>query len=153
MNQSTSIQVEYTSVHRFLIAVTVTRAERGVMVLNATFNAISVISWRSVLSVEETEVSGENHRPFASHWQTWSHNVVSSTPRLSGVRTHNISSDKGILHHYFFIVPIVMPCSFCHGFFFIFVYMIWPYVAHLHVYDCTDKIIKSWNMYIILHNK
>jgi hypothetical protein len=67
MNQSTSIQVEYTSVHRFLIAVTVTRAERGVMVLNATFNAISVISWRSVLSVEETEVSGENHRPFASH--------------------------------------------------------------------------------------
>jgi hypothetical protein len=28
--------------------------------------------------VEET---GENHRPVASHWQTLSHNVVSSTPR------------------------------------------------------------------------
>jgi hypothetical protein len=32
------------------------------MVFNATFNNISVISWRSVLLVEETEVPGENHR-------------------------------------------------------------------------------------------
>ena len=31
------------------------------MVFNATFNNISVISWRSVLLVEETEVSEENH--------------------------------------------------------------------------------------------
>ena len=45
------------------------------MVFNATFNNISVISWLSVLSVEET---GENHRLAASHWQTWSHNAVSS---------------------------------------------------------------------------
>ena len=37
------------------------------MVLNATFNNISVISWRSVLSVEETEGPGENHRPIACH--------------------------------------------------------------------------------------
>jgi len=37
------------------------------MVLNATFNNISVILWRSVLLVEETEVPGENHRPVASH--------------------------------------------------------------------------------------
>jgi hypothetical protein len=35
-----------------------------VVVFNATFNNISVISWRSVLLVEET---GENHRPDASH--------------------------------------------------------------------------------------
>ena len=48
------------------------------MVFNATFNNNSVISWRAVLSVEET---GENHRPVASHWQTLSHNVASSTPR------------------------------------------------------------------------
>jgi hypothetical protein len=32
-----------------------------VMVLNATYNNISVISWRSVLSVEETGVPEENH--------------------------------------------------------------------------------------------
>ena len=30
------------------------------MVFNATFNNISVISWRSFLWVEETEVPGEN---------------------------------------------------------------------------------------------
>jgi len=33
-----------------------------VMVLNATFNDISVISWWSVLLVEETRVPRENHR-------------------------------------------------------------------------------------------
>ena len=33
----------------------------------ATFNNISVISWRSVLLVEETGVPGENHRPVESH--------------------------------------------------------------------------------------
>jgi hypothetical protein len=44
--------------------------------LNATFNNISAISWRLVLVVEETGGPGENHWPVASHWQTWSHNVV-----------------------------------------------------------------------------
>jgi len=39
-----------------------------VMVFNATFNNISVISWRSVLLVEETGVLRENHRPASSHW-------------------------------------------------------------------------------------
>jgi len=52
------------------------------MVLNATFNNISVLSWRSVLLVEETEVSGENQRPVASPWHTLSHNVVSSALRF-----------------------------------------------------------------------
>ena len=51
------------------------------IVFNAIFNTISVIAWRSVLLVEETGVLGENHRPGISHWQTLSHNVVSSTPR------------------------------------------------------------------------
>jgi len=50
------------------------------MMFNTTFNNISVISWRSVLLMEET---GENHRSAVSHWQTLSHNVVSSIPRLS----------------------------------------------------------------------
>jgi hypothetical protein len=36
----------------------------GFMVFSATFNNISVISWRSVLLVEET---GKKHRPVASH--------------------------------------------------------------------------------------
>ena len=33
------------------------------IVLNATFNNISAISWRPVLVVEEARVPGENHRP------------------------------------------------------------------------------------------
>ena len=43
-------------------------------VLNVTFNNMSV------LLAEETGVLEENHRPVANHWQTLSHNVVSSTP-------------------------------------------------------------------------
>jgi hypothetical protein len=39
-------------------------------------------------------IGGENHRPVASHWQTLSHNVVSSTPRLSRIRTHYVSGDR-----------------------------------------------------------
>ena len=31
--------------------------------------------------VEETVVPGENNITAASHWQTWSHNAVSRTPR------------------------------------------------------------------------
>jgi len=38
---------------------------RVIMELNATYNNISVISWRSVLLVEETGVTGEKHRPAA----------------------------------------------------------------------------------------
>jgi len=37
-----------------------------VMVFNATFNNILVISWRLVLLVEETGMQGENHHA-ASH--------------------------------------------------------------------------------------
>ena len=64
------------------------------MVFNATFNNISVISWQAVLLVEETRVPTENPQPAASHRQTYSHNVVSSTPRLSGIQTRNFSGDR-----------------------------------------------------------
>jgi len=53
------------------------------MVINATFNNISV-SWWSVLLVEETGVGGENNQQ-ASHSQAFSHNVASSTTRLSRI--------------------------------------------------------------------
>jgi hypothetical protein len=36
----------------------------------ATFNTKSAISWRLVLLMEKSGVSGENNRPVASHWQT-----------------------------------------------------------------------------------
>ena len=54
--------------------------------LNATVNNISALLWRSVLLVEETRELGENHRHAASHLQTLSHNVVSSTPHHEGIR-------------------------------------------------------------------
>ena len=46
------------------------------MMLNATFNNISVVSRRSVILVDETAVPGEYHRPFANHWQTASYNHI-----------------------------------------------------------------------------
>jgi len=49
------------------------------MVFNATFINISVISWRSVLLMDEIGVHGENHRPVASHWHTLSHNCIEYT--------------------------------------------------------------------------
>jgi hypothetical protein len=58
-----------------------------VMVFNATFNNISVISCRSVSLVEKI---GENHRPVASYRPTLSLNVVSCIPRKSGILTHNV---------------------------------------------------------------
>jgi hypothetical protein len=46
-----------------------------------------------VLLIEETGVLRENHRHAISYRQTLSHNVVLSTPRLSGVQTHNVNGD------------------------------------------------------------
>jgi hypothetical protein len=83
------------------------------IVFSATVNNSSVISWRSVLLVDETGVSGENHRPVASHWQTWSHNVVSSTPwagfeltTLVLICTDCIGSCKS---NYYVITPTTTP--------------------------------------------
>ena len=70
------------------------------MVLNANFNNISVTAWRSDLFVEETGVTGENHRADARHWQTLSHNVESSNLNMSGIRTHNFSGDGRALIAY-----------------------------------------------------
>ena len=69
-----------------------------VMVFNATFNNISVISWRSVLLVEEIGEPREKHRPATNYWQTLSYNVVSSAAWLSGIRTRYFSGDRFWLH-------------------------------------------------------
>jgi hypothetical protein len=47
--------LRYLVLHRYRVNV-------RVMVFNATFNNISVISWRSVLLVKASVASGENHR-------------------------------------------------------------------------------------------
>ena len=66
------------------------------MVINATFNNISVMSF--ILLVEETGVPGENHRHAVNHWQTLSYNVVSNTPGHEQESTHNFSGDSHLLH-------------------------------------------------------
>ena len=53
----------------------------GFMVLNATFNNISVVSWQSVLLVEETGVSRENHSGI--RWE-----VVVRFVDISGIVDH-----------------------------------------------------------------
>jgi hypothetical protein len=47
------------------------------------------------LLVEEIGVPGENHWPATSHWQTLSHNVVSSTLHLKRVSNITTSVVKG----------------------------------------------------------
>jgi hypothetical protein len=64
------------------------------MVFNATFNNISVISWWSVLLVEEAGVPGENYRPTENHSQTLSHILYRINLR---VRAHNVSGDVRFL--------------------------------------------------------
>jgi hypothetical protein len=72
------------------------------IVFNATFNNISATSWQSVLLVEETVLPWENHRPVTSHWQTLSHNVVSSTPH------HEWGSNSQLWWWYVLIAQVVV---------------------------------------------
>ena len=62
------------------------------MVFNATFNNISVISRRSVLLTEETRLPGE------SYWQTSSHNDVSRTHRHELGSNSQLNGDRHWLH-------------------------------------------------------
>ena len=75
-------------------------AKSGIMVFNATFNNISVISWRSVLLVEEPGGPGENHRPVESHWQIYHIMVYRVHLPINRIQTQNLSSDRNQLHRY-----------------------------------------------------
>jgi hypothetical protein len=50
------------------------------MVFNTTFNNISVISWQSVLLVEETGVPGKHHR--LATFPTLNHQSVGLRPKM-----------------------------------------------------------------------
>jgi hypothetical protein len=82
------------------------------MVFNSTFNNISVMSWQSVLLVEDT---GENHRPAASHWQTLLHAVCAQGfvtiffITLLLLKNHNLAQGRNLkcqifIQHFFKIV-------------------------------------------------
>jgi hypothetical protein len=57
---------------------------------------ILVISWTPFYWWERPR---EKHWSAPSNWKkTLSHNVVSNTPCLSGIRTHNVCDDRYLLH-------------------------------------------------------
>jgi hypothetical protein len=59
---------------------------------DCSLNNISVISWQSVLLVEETGVPRENHRPVASQIYHILLNRIHLTMR--GIQTHYFSGDR-----------------------------------------------------------
>jgi hypothetical protein len=60
---------------------------------STTFSNSLVILGLSVLLVGQSGVPRENHKPAASPGLTLSQHVVSITPRLDGIQTHNLSGD------------------------------------------------------------
>jgi hypothetical protein len=67
MNNTSLLHLLYNEHLTYVVVNIVVVLFRWFMVLNATFNNVSIISWPSVLFVEETGVPGGNHRPTASH--------------------------------------------------------------------------------------
>ena len=105
------------------------------MVFNTTFNNISVISWRSVLLLEETRVPGENYQPAACDWRTLSHNVVSSTPHLNRIQTRNVSGDRHWFHRW---LSIQLPYD--HDKWAVFQLYAWLHGIHYILYKLWDKL-------------
>jgi hypothetical protein len=105
------------------------------------------LPWWSVLLVEKTGIRGENHRPVGSHWQNLSHNVVSSTSRLNGIRTHTffkIRSRKKFATRPQTTVPFYLRVrwheSECPFYFFV----VWTSASVIKFYSYVEEMIVIW---------
>ena len=67
-----------------------------------------------IIFVDETRVPGENHRPVTGHWQTWSHNAVSITPRLEKDSNSQINKDCLFIFVNWIIFYVTLTLHFNH---------------------------------------
>ena len=81
--------------------------------LNAKFNNISVLSWRSVLLVEETGIPGENHRHVAIHWQNFITRYYTPRPGWDSNSEHQCIGRCTFNFHTITITTSWMVSTFC----------------------------------------
>jgi hypothetical protein len=84
---------EYTKNHHSLLSFCSTQSPFRVVFKKYFY----IVHFKRIMTSEETGIPGENHQ----HWQTLSHNVISSISRLSGIRIHNDSVTRIIQSLYY----------------------------------------------------
>jgi len=67
--------------HDILLVLTICSSYNKLLVWFGLWCLTPLLTIFQLYLAEETGIPGKKHRPVASYWQTWSHNVVSSTPR------------------------------------------------------------------------